>query len=290
MIKSRTLNLGLVGLMILFTLLTIGAAFSGEQTQNLQSFVSLRGETVMLYGKGIYGNEATDYALQAIAQDIVTLFLGIPMLIYGAVSKSLRGRAVLVGGLSYFLYTYVSYCFLLQFNQLFLAYVALMSLSFFGLWYNLRDLKSERVKAVLEPVLNRKVYAVFQWLLALMLAAMWLARIVPTFWGDFSKIQLAHYNTAVIQVLDLGFIVPLASLSGYWLWRQMPMGYLLTLILMIKGAALGTALLAMIVMAFLNGSAISIVECLVFAFLIGGIDILAFRLFVKIPAQDTVVN
>ncbi|MBS7526253.1 hypothetical protein KHM83_06155 [Fusibacter paucivorans] len=284
MIKDRQYNIGLVSIMALLTCLTIGAAFIGESTQDLQTFVSLRGETVLLYGKGIYAKEAVDYALQAIAQDIVTLLVGIPMLVYGAVSKSLRGRAVLVGGLAYFLYTYVSYCFLLQYNQLFLVYVSLMSLSFFGLWHNLPYLKGELVKTMLEPVLNRKSYIIFQWLLALMLSAMWLARIIPTFWGDFSKIQLAHYNTAVIQVLDLGIIVPLACISGYYLWRKTPTGYLLTLILMIKGAALGTALLAMIVMLILKGSAVSIVECIVFTVMIGSIDLLAIRLFMKLPA------
>jgi hypothetical protein len=286
--NDRVFNIGLMLIISTLTLIVGGFALISGAESGLHTFVSLRGESVSLYGKGIYALEAVDYANQAIAQDIVTLFLGIPMLVYGALSSSLRGRAVIVGGLAYFLYTYTSYCFLLQYNYMFLLYIALMSLSFFGLWHNLAQLNAEKLKQVMAPALSTKPYVIFQAILACMLAGMWLMRIVPTFWGDFSKLQLAHYNTAVIQVMDLGFVVPLAGASSYNLWKQKPVGYLLTLILMIKGAALGTALLAMIIMMIVKRGSVSYFECTVFAVLIGSIDILAVRLFLKIPASKDI--
>jgi hypothetical protein len=40
--------------------------------------MSIRGENITIYGKGIYQHMAADVAIQGIAQDYVTLFMGVP--------------------------------------------------------------------------------------------------------------------------------------------------------------------------------------------------------------------
>ena len=75
--------------------------------------------------------ETVSIAAQAIAQDVVTLLVGIPLLLAGAVLSrkgSLRGRLLLAGTVGYFLYTYASFVFGAAYNVLFLLYVALFSL------------------------------------------------------------------------------------------------------------------------------------------------------------------
>ncbi|MBI2029247.1 hypothetical protein HYT02_02430 [Candidatus Gottesmanbacteria bacterium] len=49
---------------------------SGEYT-----YQSVHGQTVEIYGKGIYQYMSKEAAISAIAQDHVSLFLGIPLLI-----------------------------------------------------------------------------------------------------------------------------------------------------------------------------------------------------------------
>ncbi|PLR75213.1 hypothetical protein CU633_22240 [Bacillus sp. V3-13] len=98
-------------------------------------FTTWSGETIQLYGKGIYKNDSASGAEQEIAQDIVTLALGIPLLaisLYLTRRESIRGRLLLAGTLGYFLYTYASYSFLTTYNSCFLLYVILMSASFFA--------------------------------------------------------------------------------------------------------------------------------------------------------------
>lgn len=56
--------------------------FSGQgDISEQQLFLSLHGENIMLYGNGIYQNDSVSVAVQGIAQDFVTLFLGIPKLL-----------------------------------------------------------------------------------------------------------------------------------------------------------------------------------------------------------------
>ena len=60
--------------------------FSGQgEIADQHQFLSLRGENITLYGRGIYQNDSVSLAAQAIAQDAVTLVLGIPMLIISLV-------------------------------------------------------------------------------------------------------------------------------------------------------------------------------------------------------------
>lgn len=62
-------------------------------------FTSIYGQTITIYGKGIYGNNSVTAALQAIPQDIVTLVLGIPLLLF---SFFIKGKLLLSGTLGYF--------------------------------------------------------------------------------------------------------------------------------------------------------------------------------------------
>jgi len=83
----------------------------------------------------VYRHESVSVAAQAKAQDGVTLFFAIPLLLGSLLMTargSLKGRMLVTGTLSYFLYTYASYSFLSMFNSLFLVYVLLLSASFFA--------------------------------------------------------------------------------------------------------------------------------------------------------------
>jgi hypothetical protein len=125
-------------IVIAIVILALTASLSGifsSQGRGKSEFHSLHGETITIYGKGLYRYDSVSGASQAIAQDIVTLFLGIPLLIIALILSRrglLKGRLLLTGTLAYFLYTYASYSFLVMYNSLFMVYVLLMSASFFA--------------------------------------------------------------------------------------------------------------------------------------------------------------
>src|SRR5690554_5813060 len=86
-------------------------------------YESIRGEIIKIYGRGIYAHMSAEVAPQGIAQDYVTLFIGIPLLLislWWARKGSLRGRYLLTGTLGYFLVTYLFYLIMGMYNPLFL--------------------------------------------------------------------------------------------------------------------------------------------------------------------------
>src|SRR5216110_3104602 len=84
-----------------------------------------------LFLPGLY-RDAPYNAVQAQGQDLVTLVIGLPLLV-GGLLFTMRGseRALFVwlGALTYILYTYLTFAFGSVFNEFFLLYVALVSLS-----------------------------------------------------------------------------------------------------------------------------------------------------------------
>lgn len=102
----------LVLLILIFALAAtiVGIFSSGGPGQ--YEFKSIRGKTVIIYGKGLYRHMSAEVAPQGIAQDYITLFAGIPLLIisfFKAHQGSLRGKYLFVGTLGYFLVTYLFY-------------------------------------------------------------------------------------------------------------------------------------------------------------------------------------
>jgi hypothetical protein len=93
----------LVTLSVLIAVLALVAAGLGvfwQGTGQPYEFRTLRGETVMIQGRGLYRYDTVSLAAQAIAQDVVTLVIGIPLLIAALVifqRGKLRGKLLLPG-------------------------------------------------------------------------------------------------------------------------------------------------------------------------------------------------
>jgi hypothetical protein len=178
---------------------------------------------------------------------------------------SLRGQLLLAGGLGYTLYTYTSYAFLVAYNQFFLIYVALFTLSLFAFIIALSGMDAERVSRQVSGAMPRRAIAVFLMLIAAFLSLSWLGRIVPPLLEGTPPFGLEAYTTLVIQALDLGVIVPASAVTAALLWRRRPWGYTLASVLMVKGLMMGAALVAMIIVQILAGVAVSPVEAVMFS-------------------------
>src|SRR5687767_708031 len=67
-------------------------------------YTSIRGKTVMIYGKGLYRHMSAEVAPQGIAQDYITLFAALPSLVISLVLAKKGGyqaRFFLAGTLAY---------------------------------------------------------------------------------------------------------------------------------------------------------------------------------------------
>jgi hypothetical protein len=252
---------------IFLALIASMAGLFWQRPGNPTEFTTLRGETVQLYGHGLYRNDTVSYAAQAIGQDAATLLVGLPLLVVGlllARKGSLRGELLLAGGLGYMLYTYTSYSFLSAYNEFFLVYVGLFSLSLFAFILALSGMDPDRVMRSVSAGMPRRGIAVFLLCIAAFLSLAWLGRIVPPLFAGTPPPGLEAYTTLVIQALDLGIIVPTSIVTAVLLWRKRPWGYTLTSVLLVKALMMGTALVAMIIAQVLAGVTVGAVESAIF--------------------------
>jgi hypothetical protein len=225
-----------------------GAGILTEAGPGPFDYTTIRGETVRIYGRGLYRHMSADVAIQGVAQDYVTLLMGLPALLvawWGARRGSLRHHLLLGGVLGYFFVTYLFYTAMGMYNALFLVYVTLLGLSFFGL---LATLLSVRVAALPDrfsaraPVRFTGGFLIFN---AGAIALLWLSVVVPPLLdGSVYPATLQHYTTLIVQGFDLGLLLPLSVVSGWLLVRRRPLGYLAGTVYIVFLAILMTALVA----------------------------------------------
>jgi len=259
----------------------LGVFWQGEGQKS--EFLTLRGETVTIQGHGLYQYETVSIAVQAIAQDVVTLLIGIPLLVISMIlfkKGSLQGKLLLSGTLAYFLYTYASFAFGAAYNILFLVYVSLFSLSLFAFIFALMEIDVPTLPKHFSSGLPRRTIAIFLFVVGSFLLLAWLGRIVPALLANQPPLGLESYTTLIIQALDLGLVMPIAFLSGILLWKKSAWGYLLSSIVLIKGVTLALAVSAMAVNMILAGVQVSIGELIMFpsiAIVSGGLTVVLLR-------------
>lgn len=244
----------LIGLLALFA---AGMGLFYQTPGESYELISYRGEPVTINGEGLYYYDTVSMAAQQQGNDLVTLVVGLPLLAVStwlAFRGSLRGRLLLTGTLGFFLYTYMSMSILTAYNALFLVYVALFSLSLFAFILSMMSFDLKRLPQRFSGSLPRGWIAAVMFVIAGFLLMAWLGRIVSSVIAG-GKPALENTTTLVIQAMDLGLIVPLATLSGILLLRRNAWGYLLASVTMFKGVTLGLAVSSMSINMALRGVA-----------------------------------
>lgn len=250
-------------LSIIIIVLSIGAASAGifsADGPGSYTVETVRGDTVTVYGKGIYKHMSVEVAPQGIAQDYVTLFLGVPLLIIALIwarKDSLKGRYLLAGVLGYFLVTYLFYLVMAMYNVLFLVYVALLGASFFAFALTMLSFNIRKLPSYFGDSMPRMFAGNFLIFNSLAIGLMWLGIVVPPLVnGSGIPTEVEHYTTLIVQGLDLALLLPLSYLSGLLFYRAKPMGYLLAPVYIIFLSLLMTALTAKIIAMGMQGDPI----------------------------------
>ncbi len=236
----------LVLLISLISFVAAGYGIFSSGGSGPYEFTSIHGQTVTIYGRGLYQHMSADVAVQGIAQDYVTLLLGIPLLLislFFARRGSVRGSIVLSGTSLYFLLTYLFYTAMAAYNMLFLAYVILLCTSLFTFTLTLMSYTPDRISTLFPDSAITKISGIFIAGNSLLIASLWLGILIPPLLdGTIYPKELEHYTTFIVQGFDLGIFLPAAFVSGVLAIKKHPYGRLFTAIQLVFLSVLMTAL------------------------------------------------
>ncbi len=256
----------LVPPIFVLALAAAGAGLFYQVAGDAFPYTNLRSESVMINGHGLYYWDTVSSAAQMQANDLVTLVLGLPLLAVSfwlTLRGSLRGRLLLAGTLGFILYTYITMCFGAAYNQFFLVYVALFSLSLFAFVLVMMSFDVSSLPAHFSDKLPRGWIAALLFFAGGFLLLAWLGRVATTF-APGAVPALENTTSMFIQAMDLGIIVPVCILSGILLLRRHPWGYLLASVGMLKFFTLGIAVSMMGLNMARVGVPVSVVELVIF--------------------------
>lgn len=257
MVKQKNIiSVLVIALVLLASIASITGIISNKVTGPFE-FRSIHGKTIPIYGKGVYHNMSSDVAIQGIGQDYITLFLGIPLLLFSLVRAnrgSLKGRFILAGVLNYFLVTYLFYLEIAMFNQLFLVYVLSISASFFAFVLVIMSFNTNTLPSVFSRRAPARFTGSFLIFNSIMIALLWLSVIIPPILdGSIIPDAVQHYTTLTVQGLDLAIFLPVSFVSGFLLIKRNKYGYLFGTITIVFLPLLMTALIAKLVAMSLSG-------------------------------------
>jgi hypothetical protein len=235
---------------------------------------------------GTYERDSASMAAQGAGQDLVNLFLGVPLLLVSFVFTT-RGKRtwtlIYAGVLSYIMYSFIIYCFGVYFNRFFLVYCATLGLSLYAFILVVSGLKAVAVERWFEKAPVRLVSG-YMFFVALVFYSLWLKSVVPAIIHGEVPAEVTDYKLLVnpVHVIDMVFALPALIIGSVLLWKQRGLGYIIASIAMVFMILLTIALAAMVVMVVVKGINEDFTVALVFGVLSVTSTIFTILLFRKI--------
>lgn len=195
----------------------------------LISFVSLTG----IYSDNFYVNESGNWRVQCLGQDIIDLVLIVPFLLISALLTFLNRRAGLAlwcGTLLYLIYTFVIYSFSVHFTYLFVFYCFILGTCFYAVLFIIYKQTRERIHWKLDSITLKRVISVYFVLIALFFYVLWLKDIGNAVLNHSTPDSLVETDliTNPVHALDISIILPGMLIVGLLLYKENPLGVMLT--------------------------------------------------------------
>jgi len=229
-------------------------------------FDTLYGQTVEIYGRGLYHLDTVFKAPLLRGTDAVILFIAIPLLVLAllwARKGNLRGRVLLAGVLSFFVYNAASLAFGVAYNQLFLLYLVYFPVSIFAFVLACISIDRNALKDHVSDQFPRRLAAVFL-ILAGFSVFVWLIIILEAILSGEVPPGIDAFGTEVTYFLDLGIIAPTAFLAAILLFCRQPAGYFLAALILTLNAMIGPVALFQNLMQYWAGVEVSVGEQVLF--------------------------
>ncbi|CAH2714490.1 hypothetical protein BACCIP111895_01653 [Neobacillus rhizosphaerae] len=247
MIKSDNRALYILTIAIIFFAIVSSAMglfyMDGGRPYN---FVNQYGDTIKIYGDGIYTHDSYSKALISRGTDFTILFIAIPLLIaslvYDIKRKTLKSRMLLTSVISLFTYYSTSISFGVTYNKLHLIYIVLFSVSFFSLIIAMSSIDTKTVSKYVEGTFSYRGINILLILTGISLVVAWLPDIIGSLLSNRSLELIEVYTTEITYILDMGIISPVAFICFYLLKKKDGMGFVLLEMLLIVCILIGIML------------------------------------------------
>ncbi len=179
-----------------------------------------------------YAAETPLHASQYLGNDAGNLLLIVPILLIVAclaLRRSIAAELIWMGTLVYLVYDFLGYAFATHFNSMFLAYCAVLGLSFFALVETLLTLSIPEIAHSFGPRTPRKTTAAVLLLMGLAMVFHWMSGILPALFAGRvpQAVRDSGLFTEPVAVLDLAFGAPACLLVAVLLLRRKPLGIVL---------------------------------------------------------------
>jgi hypothetical protein len=257
MVLSKKTRIWMAGLCLAVTLIVAATAAVSVFLRGDGAFVEVtspRGETYRMITDGIYQYNSERMVAEGVGWDIFTLFISVPAMLIAipfVYKGSLRGRLFATGLLAYYFYQYFMYALAWAFGPLFVPFLLVFASSLAVLILIVTSIDAKDLAARASDRFPNKGMAILSVAMGLMLTMMWAQRIAAALTGDYATAMLYGQTTLVVQVLDLGLLVPLSIFTGVMIWKRKPAGYLLSAVFAVKSVAMAAAILAMLLSAWM---------------------------------------
>jgi len=225
-------------------------------------FANQYGDTVRIYGDGIYKNDSFFMAPIFRGTDFTVLFFVIPLLIYAFVKdrkhNTLKIRLFLTSVISFVLYYATSIAFGVKYNVLHLVYSALFACCFFAFLLGFSLVKDFRLST--KGNINTKGMKVFLFLCGLSLFVAWLPDIIVS-WVNQRPLELIEiYTTQITYVLDMAIISPVIFICLYKLNKKDKLGIILLSIILTNLVLIGITVIFQTIFHHIAGVELSLAE------------------------------
>jgi len=171
--------------------------------------------------------------------DIVTLFIVIPSMavtLFFTVRNSIRAQLIWMGALWYMIYNYIFYTYGAAFNNFFLLYVLIFTISVYALILGLiRTDKLMRTKNI-DPKMPVKWISFYMLFFAITIGSLWIIQSLSFVFTNEIPIGITQtdHPTGVVFATDLSFLVSTLIVGAVLLWKRNIWGYIISAITLTK--------------------------------------------------------
>jgi len=217
------------GFIVLLAIITSGLGLFYTTDGQPFDFINQYGDTVKIWGNGIYKNDSYFMAPIFKGTDCTIFFLAVPLTIIALIldikNNTSKTKLFLTALTALFVYYSASISFGVVYNVLHLVYIALLGCSFYALIIGFILLKNYTINNSVKILTNG--LKIFLWGYGLSLFVAWLPDIITSITNKKSLGLIEIYTTQITYVLDMGIISPLVFICLYNLWKNNNFGYIL---------------------------------------------------------------